>query len=187
MKFRLTLAALAPALLLAACDRSDSGEVTLDGLNGAQAPQQYAGPMPTDPQGWTTMLSTGDRYLIEAGQLAQSMTTTPQVQRFGALMVRYHTQSAAELKAVADQAGGIAIDPQLSAFEQAELGKLRSAGANFDAAYKKQMVAAHQQALWLLQGFAANGTSPPLQAFAGKHAPVVQAQLAQAYALPGPN
>jgi putative membrane protein len=187
MRLRSVCLAATAVLTLAACDQGDSGPVTLDGLNQAEGPQPYAGPMPTDPQGWATMLSSGDAYLIEAGTLAQSMTATPQVQRFGALMVRYHGQAAAELEAVAGQAGGIAIDPRLSAFEQAQLGKLRSAGAGFDAEFKKQMVTAHQQAIWLLQGFAANGTSPPLQAYAGRHAPAVQGHLAQAYALPGPN
>lgn len=186
MRFRFLLAAAA-ALTLAACDQGESGPVTLDGLNDAQQLQPYSGPMPTDPRGWTTMLSSGDAYLIEAGKLAQSMTATPQVRNYGALMVQYHGQAAAELKAVAEQAGGIAIDPRLSDFEQAQLSKLRGAGAGFDAEFKKQMVTAQQHALWLLQGFAANGSSPPLQAYAGKHAAAVESHLAQAYALPGPS
>jgi predicted outer membrane protein len=178
--------ALTPVLLLAACDNGPQDPVTLDGLNGNQPLAPYAGPMPTDPQGWTALLSTNDLYQAEAGKIAQATSRDPKVQAFAAQIVQFHTQAQAEVKTVAEQAG-LSYDPQLSAFQQSELGKLRGAVTGFDALYKKQMIAAQQESLWLLQGFAANGTSPPLQAYAGRNAKAVEAHLAQAYALPGPN
>jgi putative membrane protein len=176
---------LAP-ILLAACDNGPQDPVTLDGLNGTQALAPYAGPMPTDPRGWTTLLSTNDLYQVEAGKLAQANSRDPKVQAYAAQSVAYHTQAAADIKAAAGQAG-VTFDPQLTAYQQSELGKLRGAVSGFDALYKKQMIAAQQESIWLLQGFAANGTSPQLQAYAGRSAPAVQSHLTQAYALPGPN
>jgi putative membrane protein len=189
MRFRFALAAeaaLSAMLVVAACDRGDDGPVTLDGLNDAQALQPYSGPMPKDPAGWSTMLSTNDLYQVEAAKLALGASRDPAVRNFAAAMQQFHTQTSNELSAIAAQAN-VSYQPQLTPFQESELGKLRSAGAAFDTAYKQQMVRAQQEAIWLLQGFEANGNSPPLQAFAGKYAPAVSAHLAQATALPGPN
>jgi putative membrane protein len=182
MRFRFLLAATA-ALALTACDRGPQDPVTLDGLNSNQE-KPYAGPMPTDPQGWSTMLSSDDAFLIEAGKLAQSMSREPAVQSFGATLVSYHTQSSAELQAVAAQVQGLSYAPQLTAFQQQELSKLRGAGADFDKVFREAMITAHQEAAWLLQGFAANGNSAPLKAYAAKNAPIVQGHLAAIYKLP---
>jgi predicted outer membrane protein len=179
----LLLAALAPLMLLAACDNGPQDPVTLDGLNGAQELQPFDGPMPTDPQGFTELLSTNDLYLVEAGKLAQASSRDPKVQALGALLVQFHTHKAGELKAIAEQAGAT-FDPQLSPYQQQELGKLRAAGGGFDKEFKEQMVVAHQEQMWLLQGFAANGKSPPLQAYAGMNSKTVEQHLGQVYALP---
>lgn len=189
MKFRIPLAAaaaLASALALAACDNGPQDPVTLDGLNGNQALAPYSGPMPKDPQGWTAMVSTNDLYQVEAGKLAQSMSRDPKVQAYAGQLVQFHTQAMTDVEAAAETAG-VSYDPQLTAFQQSELNKLRAAVTGFDAEYKKQMIAAQQEAIWLMQGFAANGTSAPLQAYAGRNAKTAESHLSGAYNLPGPN
>lgn len=189
MRFRFPLAApiaLMAALSLAACDRGDEGPVTLDGLNDAQALQPYSGPMPNDPGGWSTMLSTNDLYQVEAAKIALNVSTDAAVRNYAAMLQQFHTQASTELGAIAAQAQ-VSYQPQLTPFQQAELGKLRAAGTGFDAEYKRQMVRAQQEAVWLLQGFAATGTSPELKTFATRNGPIVVNHLDQAYALPGPN
>jgi putative membrane protein len=188
MKFRFALAApivIGAALALAACDRGDDGPVTLDGLNANQE-KPYSGPMPTDPGGWSTMLATNDAYQVEAAKLALGASRDAAVQRYAAAMQQFHTQASTDLAAIAATAK-VAYQPSLSAYQQQQLGRLRSAGAGFDNEFKIQMIEAQQEAIWLLQGFAANGTSPELKAFAARNSPAVEAHLAQAYALPGPN
>ncbi|RVI47034.1 DUF4142 domain-containing protein, partial [Sinorhizobium medicae] len=68
----------------------------------------------------------------------------------------------------------------------AELEKLKNAqGEQFDAAYVQAQLAAHQEALKLLQSYAQGGDSEPLKAHAAKTAPVVQGHLEHAQKLSG--
>jgi putative membrane protein len=61
------------------------------------------------------------------------------------------------------------------------LGKL--SGADFDKAYAKAQVEAHQATLTALKDYAANGDSAPLQAFAKGLVPTVTAHLNMAKSL----
>jgi putative membrane protein len=58
------------------------------------------------------------------------------------------------------------------------------AGPSFDLAYKNAQITAHQNALQLMQAFAANGDVPALRNAAAQAVPVVQMHLNQAQALP---
>jgi putative membrane protein len=69
--------------------------------------------------------------------------------------------------------------------EQAMLDQLRAAGTgmNFDMLYQQQQITAHQQAIQLMQNYAASGDVPALQTVASGAIPVMQRHLQMAQAL----
>lgn len=174
----------AAALALAACGgEADEpiAENTVAADQEALAPDPSAdAAMPADAQGFADKAAASDMYEIEAGKLAQSMGKSQGVKDFGAMMVKDHTKSSADLKAAAAKADGVTVAPKLSAKQQSDLDALKAAGDNFDATYKQQQVAAHEMTLSMLQGFAQSGDNAALKDFAGKTAPVVEGHLAQA-------
>jgi putative membrane protein len=57
--------------------------------------------------------------------------------------------------------------------------QLGSAGANFDRVWLQQQMMAHQQALALQRGYAANGDTPALRQAAAAAVPVIEGHLAR--------
>ena len=182
---RLFLGAAA-ALALAACAES-SEDATIEpeattamADDPARATDQAT---PTDAQGFVTAAAASDMFEIEAGKLAQANGKSQAVKDFGAMMEREHTQSTAELKTAAGEAG-VTVAPEMTAKQKSDLAALQGAGDNFDSLYKTQQVAAHEQALALLRAQASGGAAAPLKAFADKTAPAVEKHLAEARKLP---
>lgn len=179
MKTRLTIAA-GLALALAACGSEEPAEPAAE--DTAAAPDAVAqAPDPSTPQGFVDMAASSDMYEIEAGKLAQEMGASDAVKEFGAMMETEHTASSDKLKAaVAEGGAGLAVPPAMLPKHKQQLDALRSAGDQFDALYAQQQVAAHEEALSLLEQQADSGTVASLKAFAGEAVPVVEGHLAQA-------
>lgn len=196
--FALT-AATAAALALSACgSRSDAPDAagTAEAESSTTIPDEAMGTAtgamagdaaataPTSAQGFADMAAASDQFEIESSKLAKTMAKTPAVKEFAAMMVTDHTKSSAELKAAAGKATpAVTPAPKLTAQQQSDLDSLKSAGANFDTLYASKQVAAHQQALSLLQSYAASGDTESLKAFASKTAPTVQKHLEKAQTL----
>jgi len=142
--------------------------------------------MATDaPQAFVDTMAASDMFEIEAGELAQEMGTSQTVKDFGAMMVRDHTNSSAQLNIAASESQpSITPAAEMPTKHQAKLEALRSAGDGFDSLYAEQQVAAHQEALAALQSQAAGGTSQPLRDFAAATAPLVSEHLEMARMLP---
>ena len=197
---RLTLAlTTAAALALSACgSRSEApdGEGTAGAEAGATIPDEAMGTatgamagdtaaMPTTAQGFADAAAASDMFEIESSRLAQTMAKNQAVKDFASMLVTEHTKSTTELKAAAGKATpAVTPAPKMTPQQQSDLDALKNAGANFDTLYAQKQVPAHEKALALLQGYAANGDSEPLKAFATKTAPVVEKHLAAARKLP---
>ena len=69
--------------------------------------------------------------------------------------------------------------PELSPMQKDMITQLIAAGPNFDRVYLQQQMTAHQQALQMQQGYAAQGDNPALKAAAASAVPVIQGHLAQ--------
>ena len=69
------------------------------------------------------------------------------------------------------------LPAQLDQKHQAMLEKLKTAGAGFDREYISQQQTAHQEALALMQGYAASGDNPKLKALAAQTVPVIRDHL----------
>jgi putative membrane protein len=177
---------LAGAFALAACNNAQDDQTVAEATpTDLATPTAPPTPDSSTPQGFVDTAAASDMYEIEAGRLAQDMGKSDEVKAFGAMMVKDHTTSSANLKtAVAEAGNGLAVNPALTGKQQADLEQLRTAGDNFDAMYAQQQVAAHEQALALLQGQATGGTVAQLKAFAAQTAPVVEGHLGEARDLP---
>ncbi|MBB3911280.1 DUF4142 domain-containing protein [Sphingomonas desiccabilis] len=196
MKKLLLIGAVLPALAgLAACgDRTatdntntviaDDGmandtmltDETLDGNEAATAGNATDAAALT-AQSFANTMAASDTFEIESAKIAQDKATAPALKQFAAQMVKDHTASTAKLKTAAASAN-VTPAPALTAEQNANLEALRAAsGAEFDNVYKQQQVAAHQQALSALQGYAANGEAASLKTFASNTAKVVEGHL----------
>lgn len=125
-----------------------------------------------------------DLFEIEASKLAQTKTTNPKLKDFAATMVKDHTKSTADLKAIAAKEKITLSAPLLNPDMQAKIDALKAATpAEFDALYLSQQIPAHEAALNMLQGYAATGDNQAVKGFAAKVTPIVQHHLDEARAL----
>jgi putative membrane protein len=198
MKKQYLILGLAPVLALAACggnnttntatadnmtdtEMSGDANVTDNGADNALVTDEAA----TPSQKFANDVGASDYYEIEAGKLAQDKATSQALKDFGKMMVTAHTDSTGKLKAAGAKASpAIAPNPVLNAEQEANLAALRAAdGADFDAAYKTQQIAAHEKALSAMKDYAANGEVAPLKQFARDTVKVVETHLAKIRAL----
>lgn len=196
----LTAAAVA-ALSLSACNRPAEQANTAAG-NMAASPGQTA-PMNAaqdavgaavgatsaatlgshDTGAFVDNAARGDMYEIQAGQLAEQKAKSAEVKAFGKMMVTDHTALQNEMKPLVTKAG-LTPPAELDERRKGFLDNLKAASAaDFDKTYIDQQVAAHDEALTLMKGYAENGDNADLKAAAAKTAPKVQAHLDKARAL----
>ena len=194
MNHKLIALGLVSALALGACSsNTDTNTTNVDNMG-------MASPMPTENadagnamtgvpasagQMFADTAGASDWFEVEAGKLAQENATSQALKDFGAMMVKGHTESTEKLKAAGAKATpAIAPNPALNAEQEANLAGLRAAtGANFDALYKTQQVAAHEKTLAAMKDYAANGDVPELKQFAADTSKVVQMHLDKIKAL----
>jgi len=184
------LAAAAMATLaLAACQKKDAAPAPADpgtsngAVNAAQDAASTAvgsaaavtGPMSTDA--FVTNAAISDMYEIQAGQIAQQKGQSADVKAFGKTMVTDHTALSNAMKSLIIAAGKSA-PTGLDERRKGLIDNLNAAApADFDKVYLDQQVAAHNEALTLMQGYADHGDDAGLKAGAAKALPKIQAHL----------
>jgi putative membrane protein len=107
------------------------------------------------------------------------------VKQFAQRMIDHHTQMSNELKTAVGQSGAqITLPTQLDERRQGMVDNLKQAPANnFDDVYANQQVAAHTEAVELVETYANNGDNAALKAHATKGLPMIRQHLEQARAL----
>ena len=170
---------IAGAAILAACQ------------TGAPPPPPPGAAMidPNDPRfapGFMAQAASGGQFEIQSSQLALQMSQNAAVRNFANMMIADHSRLNQAVAAAATSARLTPPAPVLLPADQAMFDQLRAAGAgpSFDLAYKNAQITAHQNALQLMQAFAANGDVPALRSAAAQAVPVVQMHLNQAQMLP---
>ena len=147
-------------------------------------PMRPCPPRPRPQPKFAAAAAASDLFEIESSKLAQSQASGAKVKDFAAMLVKDHTNSTSELKGIAAKENITLAPPSLDADKQAKLDALKAAkGEDFDRLYISQQVPAHEQALQLMQGYAAGGDNAAVKAFASKTAPVIQKHLDEAKAL----
>lgn len=188
----LVAGAAVAALSIAACSpKTDTPPATADtaatdaAATAAEAPP--AAPVAPTAAEFVEKAAASDMFEIEAGKLAQSKAKNAEVKKFAGEMVTAHTKSTADLKkAIADSGQTITPPAALPADLQTKLDMLKTA-PDFDKAYVDGQVAAHEEALALLQSYSSGGDVPAIKTFATATLPVVQTHLDHARTLAAPK
>jgi putative membrane protein len=193
----LMTAAAAAALSLAACNKpaaTDANNAATDTATAANQPVNAAQDTVGAAVGQTSAATLGSRdtgafvsnasqsdmYEIQAGQLASTRGKNADVKAFGKMMVTDHTAMMNQMKPLVTAAGQTPAD-KLDERRQGFIDNLKQAtDANFDKTYIDQQVAAHGEALTLMQGYAGDGPDAGLKGMAAKAAPKIQMHLDKA-------
>jgi putative membrane protein len=117
-----------------------------------------------------------DMYEIRSSKLALSRSHDEAVKAFARDMIKDHTETSRALKAALPS--DVRPPAELDKRRQGLLDDLQaSKAAKFDKRYINQQVAAHQEALTLMKGYADHGDRPELKAVAEKAVPIVTHHL----------
>jgi putative membrane protein len=186
-------AAAAAALSLAACNKpatttaTDTAteanqpvNATQDAVGAAVGQTSAATLGSRDTGAFVSNASQSDMYEIQAGQLAATRAKNADVKAYGKMMVTDHTAMMNQMKPLVTAAGQTPAD-KLDERRQGFIDNLKQAtDANFDKTYIDQQVAAHGEALTLMQGYASEGPDAGLKAGAAKAVPKIQMHLDKA-------
>lgn len=138
--------------------------------------------MTSTTKGFVTAAAISDMYEVTAGKIAQERSQSAAVKDFASRMVKAHTQTTEKLKGII-AADHIAVTPPAHVDDrrQGMLDNLRGAsGADFDHRYISQQIAAHKEADILMRGYAKDGDSAPIRAFAADTDKAVKMHLSMA-------
>ena len=208
MRSALLLTAAAAALSLAACNKSGGTGNTADTGNAGASAMSAANPGQSAPVNkaqdataaavgatsaatlgshdtgaFVDSLVQGNSYEIQAAKIAEQKAKGADVKAFAKMMVADHTKLGDQAKPVIAKSGKTP-PTDLDQRRKGLLDNLNAAApADFDKTYVDQQVAAHQETLSLLQGYAQNGDDAGLKDLANTAAPKVQAHLDKAQAL----
>lgn len=127
--------------------------------------------------------ASSDMAEIRSSQMALEKASMPQVKEFAQMMIRDHQEASAGLKTAAQQ-DNVTVPDQMSKKHAAQVDKLNGmSGAGFDKAYMTMQVAAHREALSMMNAYAKDGDSAALKAHAEKVAPTIKMHLEHAQTL----
>ncbi|MBS0363241.1 MAG: DUF4142 domain-containing protein [Proteobacteria bacterium] len=130
-----------------------------------------------DTAAFVSNASQSDMYEVQAAQIAEKRSKNKAIQDFAKMMVKDHAKSTSLLKPAAAAAKQTPAD-KLDNRRQGFIDHLNSASdADFDKVYVDQQVAAHKEALDLMQGYAKDGSDAGLKGVAANIAPTVQMHL----------
>jgi len=178
MKY-LALAGAASLALLAACNQggdsagqnaAEAVNATQDAASGVvgQTSAMTLGANTVD--GFVTNLAVSNMYELEAARIATTRSANADVKALAAMITKDHTAAGEKLSTAAPTAApGVAIPTVLDERHKGLIDNLNAATADdFDKVYLDQQVAAHNEALTLLNGFKDNSDAPALATLAGE-------------------
>lgn len=188
----------ATACILAGCNKTSdtttndtvvtTNDTATDGANASDATvaaDNAAVPTLAGGQGFANGAAASDAFEIASSKLAAANGSSAAVKKFATQMIAAHTESTAKLKGIATGLSpAITPDPALNSDQQTKLDELKAKkGADFDKAYVADQIAAHEQALALLQDYSSGGDVPSFKEFAAGLVPKVTAHLNMAKSL----
>ena len=129
-------------------------------------------------------VAISDMFELQSNKLGEERGNA-QEKSFAAMMIKEHTKTSEELKAMVKSGDVKAELPaQLDSSHQSKLDKLGGyKGDDFTSEFALQQVSAHKDAVNLFEGYAKGGDNPKLKDWAGKTLPALQHHLEMAQAL----
>lgn len=180
---RYLLVSAAAVALLGACSQSDDPaddaaatvNAAQDAASGPVGQMSAATLGANTTAGFVTALATSDMYELQSADIAMAKSSNPGVDELAGMIKTDHTASTNRLKALAPtEAAGTALPTTLDERRQGMIDNLNQAApADFDRVYLTQQVAAHNEALTLLNGFKDHSETPGLAALATEIIPKV--------------
>lgn len=150
----------------------------------AVAPLALAAQPPLTPAQFVAQASEAGAAEVELGKLAAQRGSTAEVRAYGQRMVTDHSRSAVELEQLASRKG-LAVTKVPGPAQAMVLEDLRGrSGRDFDAAYARQMVKDHDEAVALFTT-AATLADQELATFASRSLPLLREHQQQAGHLGG--
>ena len=176
----LTLTAIGAALLLGACNKTDTADdVAL--TNGMTADTTVATAEAFDAT-FIAEAMQGDNSEVAIGQLALAQGQSQKVKDFGKLLVDDHGSHKQELRSIAETAS-LPVTDEPSSEGKANLEKLKTLrGADFDKEFKTMMVEDHTKDIAKYENQAVSGHAETA-ALARKTLPTLRKHLEVANAL----
>ncbi len=118
----------------------------------------------------------GGEAEVELGRIAVKNAKSPEVKKFGQMMVDDHSKANAELKKIAETKK-VTLPADIGP-HQKTVDKLKGmTGADFDKEYVNDMVEDHESDVAAFQKQADNSSDPEVKAFAAKTLPVLKKHL----------
>ena len=139
-----------------------------------QAARRPAAPAPS-ASAYVSAAAAIDLFEIRSSELALQRSSRRNVHDFATMMVSAHKGTSAQLS-FAGRRLNLLPSAMLDPRHQAMFDALQSA-ANFDAVYRQQQLAVHQEALVLHRSYAARGGSPTLRPVAAAMVPIIERHL----------
>jgi putative membrane protein len=128
-------------------------------------------------QAFFDKLAQGGMAEVQAGQVAQSKATRPELKEFAAMMVKDHGKANEKLKTLAAKKS-VKLPADAGAEHKATLKKLEgSSGEAFDKAYIQSQLDGHETTVELLKYEIDSGADADAKAFASEVLPTVKAHL----------
>lgn len=135
----------------------------------------------TDPAQFAATASASNMFEIQSSELALERAVSEDVRAFAQQMIADHTKAGDDMATAAGEEG-VAPASELDQKHQEILNTLGGLeGEAFDAAYIQAQVQAHDEAVALFEGYAANGSEGPLKAFAAATLPTLQQHQAHVH------
>ena len=131
---------------------------------------------------FVTQVAVSEMFEIASSKLANERADASS-KSFAARMIKDHTGTSSELKAIASKAK-FDVPAALDSAHQSKFDKLKGMqGADFDKEYDSMQVDAHKDAVDLFDRYAKGGDNAALKAFASKHLPHLREHLTMAQKL----
>ena len=145
--------------------------------NGANTVGNTVSSMTTDsPEDFLHEAAQGGMAEVDMGRLAQQKAQSPEVKKFGQMMVTDHSKANEELKGLATKKN-IPLPADLGN-HKSSIDKLNGlSGAEFDKAYVQMMVDDHEKDVEEFQKQADSSKDPEVKAFASKTVPTLKKHL----------
>jgi putative membrane protein len=129
-------------------------------------------------------VAISDMFELQSNKLAEDRGNAAE-KSFAAMMIKDHTKTSDELKALV-KGGDVKAElpTALDSSHQSKFDKLNGyKGADFSSEFDSQQVSAHKDAVSLFERYAKGGDSPKMKDWAGKTLPALQHHLEMAQAL----
>jgi putative membrane protein len=143
------------------------------------ASHREAAPSAPDTSDYLRAAIMGDKFEVNAAQVARSKSQNHDVQRFAQMMVRDYSSADSELSSILKQSAFSFTPPaNLDNEHAAMVHELQSSPlVDFDRRYMQLQIAAHESALRLQNDYARAGRDQPLRKFALGTVPKIKMHL----------